>query len=174
MPSPTRNQAHSFISGFHLILPLPQSMSKLPACQVALPSRVLSPLGLCFKTPHFRNPQGFLQDSLGKGLSEQWLGAGLPQKRFLPLCSSRSLEFMANHNTKLAPGFAALWRLFLISVNVATLWGLLGPGKALGRPYGLYQMLSNQGNCFSPCDPSDYASCSWGFTLLLHQCTARH
>ena len=57
---------------------------------------------------------------------------------------------MANHNTQLVPGFAALWCLCSNISNVAALRGPLGLLLAR-RPYGCYQMLSKQGNHFSPC-----------------------
>ena len=58
---------------------------------------------------------------------------------------------MANHNTQPTPGFAALQCLCSnISKCGYSPQGL--PGLLpVGRPHGLYQMKSNQGNHFSPC-----------------------
>ena len=57
---------------------------------------------------------------------------------------------MANHNTQQAPGFTALSYVVPIPANVTDLQDLLG-FLPVGRMYGLYQMHSKQGNCFSLC-----------------------
>uniref|UniRef100_A0ABI7WVG7 Calcyphosine 2 n=1 Tax=Felis catus TaxID=9685 RepID=A0ABI7WVG7_FELCA len=69
---------------------------------------------------------------------------------------------MENHNTRLAPGFT-LNDLVLATVNVAVLWGLLGPGGF----NSLYQVSFQQWNRFSPCGlrSSWTPLCSWGFAL---------
>ena len=67
------------------------------------------------------------QDRAAAGAQRVWLGARLPQKKFMLLCSSSILGVIENHNTHLAPGFA-LYDLVPASANVAVLWGLLGPG----------------------------------------------
>ena len=85
---------------------------------------------------------------LGEGLTEQWPGASLPQKKFRS-CSSSIPGIMVNHNTHLVPGFT-FNILVPTPANVAVLRGPLGPLPA-GRPHNLYQMSSQQGNHFSPC-----------------------
>ena len=55
-----------------------------------------------------------------------------------------------------------------VPADVTALQGPLGL-LPVGRPYGLYHMLSERGNRFCPCvwhmDPSDPAAYSWGFAL---------
>ena len=109
-------------------------------------------------------------DPLGEGLAEQWLGAslpqgmlchhvmaevqrlwtggGLPQKKFMQLHGGRGSEILANHNIR----FHCTLVSVSVPANMAALWGLLGP-LPVGRMYGLYQMSSKQGNCFSLCGP---------------------
>ena len=49
----------SCVSGLHPFpRPFTLSVSKMSACQVSPPSRFLSQMGLCFKTPPFRDPCG--------------------------------------------------------------------------------------------------------------------
>ena len=87
---------------------------------------------------------------MGEGLAEQWQVLAFPRK-----CSySRTVAKVQRlwqiithswcqvslHSGVFAP----------IPTNVADLQGTLGP-LPVGRPYGLYQMHSKQGNCFSPC-----------------------
>ena len=62
-------------------------------------------------------------------------GASLSQKMFMRQCSSRVSGIMENHNTYLAPGFT-LNDIAPAPANVATFWGLLGPGGF----NSLYQM----------------------------------
>ena len=78
---------------------------------------------------------------------------------------SRVSRFTENHNTHLAPGFT-LNVLIPALVNVVVLRNLLGP-LPVGMPHSLYQMSSQQGNCFSPCGPrtSWTPLCYWGFAL---------
>ena len=112
----------------------------------------------------------------GESLGEQRLSAGLTQKMFVWWHSSRGSEIMANHNTQLAPGFAALWRLCPNTSKCGCSPGSTGT-TACGETYGLYQMHSEQENHFSPYGtrtPSDPDACSWGFALLPYQNTARH
>ena len=90
-----------------------------------------------------------LANSLGEGLTEQWLGTSLPQKTFMRLHRSRGSEIMANHNTQLAPGFTTLSHL--CSSTSKCDCSLESPGIFVGRLYSLYHMPSNQGNRFSPC-----------------------
>ena len=89
-------------------------------------------------------------------------GASLPPKMFMRWCSSSFSGIMEDHNTHLAPGFT-LNDIVPAPENVATLWGLLGPGGF----NSLYQMPFQQWNRFSPCGPrtSWTPLCSWGFTL---------
>ena len=54
-------------------------------------------------------------------------GARPSQKMFARHCSSSISGIMENHNTHLAPGFT-LNDLAPALSNVATFWGLLGPG----------------------------------------------
>ena len=72
-----------------------------------------------------------------------------PEKRSCNRSGSDS-EIMANHNTQPVPGFMALWRLSPYTSICAALQGPLGP-LPQGRPYGLYQIHSKQGNHFSLC-----------------------
>ena len=51
-----------------------------------------------------------------------------PPKKFLRQCSSSTSGIMENHNTHLAPGLTPN-DLVPAPVNVAILWGLLGPGS---------------------------------------------
>ena len=46
----------SFVSSLCLLPTSTLSMCKLSACQVIPPSRVLAQMGLCFKTPRFKDP----------------------------------------------------------------------------------------------------------------------
>ena len=65
-------------------------ISKLSSCQVMPPSRVLSQIGLCFKTSYSETLATWTQTNFpGEGLTEQWPGASLPQKTFV---QSRSAE----------------------------------------------------------------------------------
>ena len=70
--------------------------------------------------------QECLLDPAVAGALRLQLGASLPQKNFARQYSSIS-GIMENHNTHLAPGFT-LNDLAPALSNVATFWGLLGPG----------------------------------------------
>ena len=156
-------------------VPLPQALSQM---------RLFSP------APYFRRTTALTCSApLWEGLTEQWLneqwpnvschpeclldpaaagaprlrpGASPSQKKFTRQCSSSVSGIMENHNTRLAPGFT-LNDLVLATVNVAVLWGLLGPGGF----NSLYQTSFQQWNRFSPCGPrtSRTPLCSWGFGL---------
>ena len=71
--------------------------------------------------------QEHLQNHAAASTQKLWLGASLPQKKFARQCSSSVSGIMENHNTHLAPGFTPN-DLVPAPVNVAVLWGLLGPG----------------------------------------------
>ena len=107
---------HSFfVLGLGPLIVSTLSMFKPSAWLAAPPSRVLSQMGLCFKTPHFRDPCTLDQHWLSGGES-YWAnpGARLPQKMFLWSYSSRGgSEMVANHNTQQAPAFTPLWHLCL-------------------------------------------------------------
>ena len=80
-------------------------------------------------------------------------------RKFARRCSSSVSGIMANHNTRLAPGFTPRDRV-PAPANVVFLWGLPR------WPHGLYQMPSSRGTA-SPVWPEDPRTplCSWGFVL---------
>ena len=167
----------SFVSGLHLLPASTLSVSRLSTCHVSPPSRASSQMELCFKTPNFRDPMAWtLTYSLGEGLTEQWPGAGLPQKAFFALVQQQNFRDYGKNNTQPAPGFATLSHLCtniskcdysLRSAGTFScgeyIWSLLN-ALQVGEP--LLSMWYT--------DPSDYTACFWGFTLLPHQSTSKH
>ena len=153
----------SFVSGLCQLPTSTLSFSKLPTCQVVPSSRVLCQRG-CVSKPHTSETPTArtCSNSLGEGLTEQWLGASLPRK-----CSCNSIEqrfrdygksqhtggtrfhftrvSSSQHQETWLPS-GVLWAL----CPWAALWGPLG-SLPMGKHYGLYQMLFHQENCFSPC-----------------------
>ena len=90
-------------------------------------------------------------DSLEEGLGEHWPGTNLSQKTLASSHRSRGSEFMVNHSTQLAPGFAALtWYLCPNSNKHGSSLGSIGT-FARGEIVIPYQMHSNQRNHFSAC-----------------------
>lgn len=135
----------SFVSG---LCPLPAStlsVSRLSAGQAALPSRVGSPMGLCLRTPGFRDSPGLdtrqLSGSNGQVTTcpRKQLCASTPSKVRITARSWGQVSLHSGVFVSMPANEAALLGL----------WGLFPWGGQ--RPYGLYQILSTQGNCFSPC-----------------------
>ena len=118
--------------------------------------------GLTEQWPNIGCTQERPLDPVVAGALRLWPGASLPEKMFARHCSSSVSSIMENHNTHLAPGFT-LNDLAPALANVATFWGLLGPGGF----NSLYQMPFQQWNRFSPCGPrtSWTPLCAWGFTF---------
>ena len=111
------------------------------------------------------SPQEHLWDRAAADAQRLCLGASLPQKKFMLLCSSSISGIMVNHNTHLAPGFT-LNVFVLAPENVVVLQGPLGPFP-VGVPHSLYQISSQQGNHLSvwPKDLLVLSLCFWGFAL---------
>ena len=109
-------------------------------------------------------------DSLGDGLTEQWLRASLPQKMFTQLFSGRGSEIMANHNTQLVPGFTALGHLCPNTNKRGCSIGSPGTFACEEAVWPLPNALQ-AGELLLHLwytDPSGPATCSWGFVLLPH------
>ena len=96
-------------------------------------------------------PQERSHNCVAADAQRLWLGASLPQEKFVGLCSRSLSGIMVNHNTHLVPGFTTSNILVPTSANMAVLQSLLGP-LSVGRPHVLYQMSFQQGNCLYPCD----------------------
>ena len=125
-----------------------------PSCQPArwhLPLKFYLRWGCVSKPLTSENPVAWTHaNSLGKGLTEKWLGASLPQKMFMPSCSGRGSEITANHNTQLVPGFTALWHLCPNTSKCGCSRGsacTFACAEAIGPLPNALQA----GNCFSPC-----------------------
>ena len=136
----------SFIFGFHL---LPTSTLSVTKPQAAPPSQVVSDAAVfpgpplqrdCGFDPFRPSAEGLTEQRPGAGRTQEHLrdcaaadaqrlqpGASPAQKKFTRYCSSSISGIMENHNTHLAPGFTPN-DLVPAPVNVAVLWGLLGPG----------------------------------------------
>ena len=106
-PHQPRIKHLSFVSGF---CPLPTStlsVFKLSAFQAAPPPEFYL-RGGCVSKHHTSETLAAwtCSNSLGQGVPEQWLDAGLSQKTFMLSHSGRGPEFMANHITEPVSGFA--------------------------------------------------------------------
>ena len=96
-------------------------------------------------------------------------GASLPPKKFTRQCSRSVSGIIENHNIYLAPGFTRN-DLAPAPVNVATFWGLLGPGSFKS----LYQISFQQWNCFFSCGPRTSQTPLFLGIFPSHQSTARY
>ena len=83
--------------------------------------------GLTEQGPVAGSTQERLQDRAVTNAQRLLPGASPPQKKFPRQCSSSASRIVENHNTHLAPGFTPN-NLVPAPANVATFWGLLGPG----------------------------------------------
>ena len=84
MPSKTCHQSPLLCLRLPSVPAFTLSVSKLSICQAAPSSKVLSQMGLYFKTPHFRDPSSLdCDDPVGEGLVVLWLDVSLPQKIFV-------------------------------------------------------------------------------------------
>ena len=112
-PSHQRAIKHpSFVSGLHLSPPLPCPCPRCPSARWHHPPEFYLRWGGVSKPHASQTLAAWTPDeSLQEGLAEQWLGASLPQKMFIWSRSGRGSEIMANHHTKAAPTFPALWHL---------------------------------------------------------------
>ena len=152
-------------------------MSKLSTCQEAPPSGVLSQMGLCFKTPHFRDPcqLGPMPTLLGRILlSNGWVLA-CPRKRSCDraVAEIQRLWQITTHS----------WRWFhhsLVSLSQhqqtwllsRVLWELCLWGSHMAST----KCSPSKGTASACVDinTSDSAACFWGFARLPHQNIARH
>ena len=160
------------------------------------PSWVLSQMQLCFPRPHFRETaaltssdalggRGFTEQRLGASRTQEhsqdcaaadpqrlWLGASLPQKKFMRLCSSSISGIMESYNTHLAPGFTLttlfqcqwVWLFSGVCCHLC-LWGACS----------LYQIFSQQGNHLSLCGlwtPWTLLSALWDSPFPSEHCQA--
>ena len=141
-----------------------------------LPSRVLSQMGLCFKTLCFRDSHSLDPLGLsGEGLPKQWLGASLPQETFLRSCSGKCSEIMANHNTQPAPGVTTLCCLCPNTRKHVCSLGSPGTFTCEETIWPLPNALQ-AGEPLLPVwhtDSSIPTACSWGLALLADQSTSR-
>ena len=143
----------SFVSGLH---PLPASTPSVSVSAVCLPS---STSLQCFISDGVVFQNLTLQRPLWLGrLPTLWWRVLLSTGQ-VPACPRKSscdramaeVQRLWQITTHSWPQVSLHYGIFVpVPANVASLWGPLGPFP-LGRPYGFYQILSNQGNHFSPC-----------------------
>ena len=92
-------QAPSFVIGFHPLPTCTLYLSKLSTCQVAPPSRVLSRIGLCFKTPHFRHPFDLDLCQLSARGSHHTMARSWLAPENIPVITQWQRPLWANHIT---------------------------------------------------------------------------
>ena len=141
-----------FVSGFHLVPTSRLCPSHQPA-RWHLPPKFCLRWGCVSKPLTSENPVACTcSNPLGEGLTEHWPGGSRPRKKLCNRAATKvqRLWQITTHSQCQVSLHSGVF--VLIPANAAILQGPLGL-LPVGGSYGLYQMPSKQGNCFSPCGP---------------------
>ena len=161
----------SFALGFCPLFTSILSSSKLSAYQVVSPSRVVSQIGLCFKSLHFRDSPclGPTPTTCGKVLLSNGQVSACPRKYscyHAPAEVQRLRQITAASQHPFCHTLVSLFPYQQMWLLSRVLWDLMASTKCSPRR-GTTSLMWHT-------DPSDPAPSFWGFTLLPHQIIARH